>query len=565
MPAFRLILFVLLSAQVVLAQEPTPEQDQEPPQAVEPQELPPEIAAGFDARMAEIAAQKEAVKQLAKRLEKSEGLIAAVLGARMDAVWNRMFDDTVKLAEHVVAERDEGFEVSAIVDDLTEDLRVFPEQATTAMERLRANVVFPSADLEPYEYVIADQKLLSATRKVDSILGSLITYLAIVDTLGLDKAVQRNYLVDVLEDSAANRSVFLQLALEDVAVMRAAVTALPGDAAAISRAAVTEARVQIASQSLQEMVGLMVRMGLGVSQYRKQVLTATGELTADVLDVGVIAGLVKEWSVLLAKLAVTKGPHLLFRLIIVVLILFLFSRLSRVVQRLTDKALTTSKIRLSALLREMIVATARNLVVVLGILIALSQIGVSLGPLLAGLGIAGFIIGFALQDTLSNFASGMLILIYRPFDVGDFVEAGGVMGTVNHMSIVNTTFKTIDNQVLIVPNNMVWSSVITNVTAQRTRRVDLKITVSYGDDLNKVEQVLSSIIESHDAVLDEPAPVIKLHELGESGVMIVVRPWVKTADYWPTYWDLLRTIKDRFDAEGITIPFPQHDVHVVKT
>jgi small conductance mechanosensitive channel len=159
----------------------------------------------------------------------------------------------------------------------------------------------------------------------------------------------------------------------------------------------------------------------------------------------------------------------------------------------------------------------------------------------------------------------MLILIYRPFDVGDFVEAGGVMGTVNNMSIVNTTFKTIDNQVLIVPNNMIWSSVITNVTAQRTRRIDLKITVSYSDDLDKVEQVLNSIVEEHDAVLDKPAPVIRLHELGESGVMFVVRPWVRTENYWPTYWDLMRTVKDRFDAEGITIPFPQHDVHVVKT
>jgi small conductance mechanosensitive channel len=313
------------------------------------------------------------------------------------------------------------------------------------------------------------------------------------------------------------------------------------------------------------MIALMVKMKLGVSQYRQQVLVATGELTADVLDVGVVAGLIKEWTRLLAKLAVTKGPQLVFQLIIVFMILFVFGRLSRVVQRLAQKALASSKIRLSALLSEMAVATARNLVIVLGVLIALSQIGVSLGPLLAGLGIAGFIIGFALQGTLSNFASGMLILIYRPFDVGDFVEAGGVMGTVSHMSIVNTTFKTIDNQLLIVPNNMVWSSVITNVTAQRTRRVDLKITVSYGDDLNKVEQVLNSIIDSHDAVLDEPAPVIKLHELGESGVMFVVRPWVKTEDYWPTYWDLLRSIKDRFDEEGITHPFPQHDVHVVKS
>jgi len=563
MPAFRLILLVLFSAQVVLAQEPEPEQDQEP--AVVPQELPAKIAAGFNERLTKIALQKISYHQLAERLDESEGLMANVLGARVDAVWTEIFSDTITLARDASAKHEEGFEVTAIIDELADDLQVIPGQAIDAMKRLRANVSFPTADLEPYEFVIADQKLLQATQKVDSVFGTLITYLDISDTLELDKAVERDSLVEGLEDSAANRSYFLQLTLDDVVIMRAAAAALPGDAAVIARLAVMEARVQVASRSLQAIIALMVRMDLQVSQYRQQVLIATGELTADVLHVGVIAGLIKEWSTLLAKLAVTKGPQLVFQLIIVVLILFLFSRLSRVVHRLTDKALTTSKIRLSALLREMIVATARNLVVILGVLIALSQLGVSLGPLLAGLGIAGFIIGFALQDTLSNFASGMLILIYRPFDVGDFVEAGGVRGTVSHMSIVNTTFKTIDNQVLVVPNNMIWSSVITNVTAQRTRRVDLEFTVSYSDDLDKVEQVLNSVIESHDAVLDEPAPAVKLHELGDSGVMFVVRPWVKTEDYWPTYSDSLRAVRDRFDAVGITIPFPQHDVHVVKT
>jgi len=562
MPFFRLILPALL---LLLAAFSTYAQDPEQPAVAEPRELPPEIAAEFDARLDGIEAQKKAVARLAQQLEKTDGMIADVLGLRMDAVWTQMFDDTVTLARDVVAKRADGFEVTGIVENLTEDLRAFPERAAETMERLRTKVVFPAADLDSAKFVIADQRLLQATLKVDAVYGSLITYIEIADTLGLDGSAEHDYVIDVLENSAANRSVFLQVALEDVAVLRAAAAALPGDASVASLAAAFEARIKIASRALQQMINLMSRMELETSQYRKQVLKVTGELTADVLDIGVIAGLLADWSAFMAELAVTKGPQLLFQLVIVFAILFLFSRLSRVVQRLVDKGLKSSKFRLSALLREMIVATARNFVVLLGILIALSQLGVSLGPLLAGLGVAGFIIGFALQDTLSNFASGMFILMYRPFDVGDFVEAGGVMGTVSHMSIVNTTFKTIDNQVLVVPNNMIWSSVITNVTAQRTRRIDLKFTVSYSDDLDKVEQVLGSIVAEHDAVLDESAPVIKLHELGDSGVMFVVRPWVRTENYWPTYWDLTRTVKDRFDAEGITFPFPQHDVHVVKT
>ncbi len=562
MPAFRLLLPALL---LLLAAFSTYAQDPEQPAVAEPRELPAEDVAEFDARLAEIEAQKKIVARLSKQFESSEGLIADIIGARMDVVWTAMFDDTVSLARDVSARRDEGFEVDDIAADLATDLQVFPEQAAEAIERLRDDLVLPTGDMAPAEYVVRDQQLLQSTQKVDAIFSSLITYTSIATSLGLDAAEEQSFLIERLEENAANRSIFLGLAVEGVDTMRAAAAALPSNEAVLSRLATAEARVQVASRALLNVVALMDDVGLETSQYHQRLLMATGELTAEVLDVGVMAGLISEWTVLLAELAATKGPQLLFQLIIIVLILFGFSRLAGFAQTLARKALNSSKVRLSALLNDMIVATVRNLVVILGILIALSQVGVSLGPLLAGLGIAGFIIGFALQDTLSNFASGMLILIYRPFDVGDFVEAGGVMGTVSHMSIVNTTFKTIDNQVLTVPNNMIWSSVITNVTAQRTRRVDLKITVSYNDDLDKVEQVLNSIVESHDAILDEPAPAIKLHELGDSGVLFVVRPWVKTEDYWPTYWDLLRTIKDRFDAAGITIPFPQHDVHVVKS
>ena len=198
----------------------------------------------------------------------------------------------------------------------------------------------------------------------------------------------------------------------------------------------------------------------------------------------------------------------------------------------------------------------------LGILIGLSQLGVSLGPLLAGLGIAGFIVGFALQDSLSNFASGLMILIYRPFDVGDTVDVNGAFGTVRHMSLVNTTVLTYDNQTLIVPNNQVWQNIIKNLTDQKIRRVDMTFGISYGDDVEKAERVLHQIVTSWDRTLKEPEPMIHLHELGDSSVNFVVRPWVKTEDYWDTYWYITRQVKLRFDAEGITIPFPQRDVHL---
>jgi small conductance mechanosensitive channel len=197
-----------------------------------------------------------------------------------------------------------------------------------------------------------------------------------------------------------------------------------------------------------------------------------------------------------------------------------------------------------------------------GLLIALSQLGISLGPLLAGLGVAGFIIGFALQDTLANFASGMMILLYKPYDVGDLVDVGGVFGKVNKMSLVSTTVLTLDNQTLVVPNKKIWGDVIKNVTAQDVRRVDMVFGISYSDDIPKAEKVLAAILQEHDQILDEPAPVVHLHELGDSSVNFVVRPWAKVDDYWDVYWYVTRAVKMRFDEEAISIPFPQRDVHI---
>ena len=243
-------------------------------------------------------------------------------------------------------------------------------------------------------------------------------------------------------------------------------------------------------------------------------------------------------------------------------ILLVFRLLSKLAQRLVERALRSSRVTLSQLLQRTLVSTTRNLVFILGLLIALSQLGISIGPVLAGLGVAGFILGFALQDSISNFFAGLMILMYRPFDEGDVVEVGGVSGTVSDMSLVSTTILTFDNQTLIVPNKSIWGDVIKNVTHQRTRRVDLVFAVSYSEDVSKAERVLRDVVSSHDKVLPDPEPTVRLHELDDSWMNFIVRPWVNTGDYWEVYWDITREVKMRFDAEGITIPLPQRDVHL---
>jgi small conductance mechanosensitive channel len=309
---------------------------------------------------------------------------------------------------------------------------------------------------------------------------------------------------------------------------------------------------------------MMESLGMDAAAYQEQVLGATGQITTDVFEVGVVTNLLVGWGQTLWNKMIEDGPNLLFKIFLFIVIVYGFRKLGDFVKTIVERTLEKSHLRISELLRRMIVSIVRNTIIIIGILIALSQIGISLGPLLAGLGVIGFVVGFALQDSLSNFAAGLMILMYRPFDVGDLIEAGGVSGKVSRMNLVNTTILTLDNQTIVVPNNKIWGDVVKNVTAQTMRRIDMVFGISYTDEIPKTERVLQEILESHEKVLDEPEPIVRLHELADSSVNFVVRPWVKKDDYWDVYWDITRAVKMRFDEEGISIPFPQRDVHVYK-
>lgn len=242
-----------------------------------------------------------------------------------------------------------------------------------------------------------------------------------------------------------------------------------------------------------------------------------------------------------------------------ILIAFLF--VGRIAEKASARAMRVSK-NTSHLMREFVSKSVRRVVLAFGIIFGLTALEINVGPVLAVVGAAGFVIAFALQDTLGNFASGIMILVYRPFDVGDVVDVAGVSGTVVTLNIVSTTIKTFDNKIMIVPNNSVWQNVITNATGSTTRRVDLVFGIGYQDDIDAAQRVLEEVVRDHPKTLDDPAPTICVNELGDSSVNFICRPWVKTADYWPVYWDLTRTVKKRFDEKGISIPFPQRDVHV---
>lgn len=244
------------------------------------------------------------------------------------------------------------------------------------------------------------------------------------------------------------------------------------------------------------------------------------------------------------------------------ILIFFFGRIiARIVSNITGKAMTKAKVD------ETLVRFAKNMTYValmaFVILAALEKIGVETTSFAAIIAAAGLAIGLSLQGTLGNFAAGVMLIIFRPFKVGDFVEAGGSTGVIEEIQIFSTKMKSADNKEITIPNGQIIGSTIVNYSAKETRRIDLIIGVGYNDDLKKVRSVLEDILKSEPRILADPEPTIGLLELGDSSVNFAVRPWVKSGDYWPTLFAVQEEIKLRFDKEDITIPFPQRDLHIV--
>ncbi|MFC3120990.1 mechanosensitive ion channel family protein [Agaribacter flavus] len=223
-----------------------------------------------------------------------------------------------------------------------------------------------------------------------------------------------------------------------------------------------------------------------------------------------------------------------------------------------------SKAKYDDMLVDFLKAIVNAVLMLFVIIAALNQLGIDTSSLVAILAAAGLAIGLSLQGSLSNFAAGVMLLVFRPFKAGDFVEAGGAMGVIKNISIFTTTMNSPDNKLIIVPNGSIYSGNITNFSAMDTRRVDMVFGIGYDDDLKKAKEILTEMVGADDRILQDPAPQVALSELGDSSVNFVVRPWVNSADFWAVKFDFTEAVKLRFDAEGISIPYPQMDVHVHK-
>ena len=543
----------------------TPGEDAGPGAAAEaPAEPTPQDE--IHALLAEFARLGSEIRASLQKMESLDGEERAAVSYQVRERWTEAMRLAHELAARLAATEADGLAVGALRQQVEDALG----QVSKALPRLIERGELRLAELRKEREVATGEEQARIDSGIEKFLEDRATldrqyleHLADLETLGLDARAARDDLASRLRSRAEDFSGRLRLAAEALASAREREAAVPQDAARTEAVRVAKARLDRTAGSLKQTLDIMSSLDLDTARYQRSLIESTGEISSAIFDREVAAGLFQQWREQFQAWARSNAPTLALRLFLVALVLLLTGLAARVVRHVVERGVNASRTRMTQLARTMVINISGRVVWILGGLVAVSQLGVEVGPLLAGLGVAGFIIGFALQDTLGNFAAGAMLLIYRPYDVGHVVEvAGGVFGSVSKQTLVSTTILTFDNQTLVIPNSKIWGDVIKNVSAQETRRVDMTFGVSYGDDIRRAEQIFQAIVKEHPKVLAEPAPIVRVHELGDSSVNFIVRPWAKSQDYWDVYWDVTREVKLRLDREGISIPFPQRDVHL---
>ena len=548
-----------LAAATVSAQEPAPEAD-----APADSEPPAEPAPPAPHRLSvEAADLKRRLEALSSRRDDFAALIAAAtdeedrLGLE-EQNWRRQLDvhaTIVSLVENVLrrekaeieAEADRKALVRLFRDGYREYLAILEWRTSKADEaRSRRSEGSGGSRVELEKAVSAQEERLQTIHRVS------LEAIQLMERLDMDVSQKR----EEAERRVLSRAETLAGRLRVAAEERDNLGDGPEDAEA---AAALGERIDRITDDLTATTGLLASLDLETAPYQQLLIRVTGEVTPGIFDLRVLRGLFQDWREQTGAQIRAKGAGWLARAFVFVLIIAVFRFLAAVARRLVQHSVASSR-TMSILLRDTLVSWSSRAVNLAGLLVAVSSLGVEIGPLLAGLGIAGFIVGFALQDSLSNFAAGAMILAYRPFDVGDVIEAAGVGGKVQRMSLVSTTIHTFDNQTLILPNTKIWGDVIRNVTDQHTRRIDLEFRIGLDEDIDKAEAVLRDELSKHEEILPEPSPIVAVNGIGEWSIDLAVRPWVRTEDYWRVRWALFRDIKQRLDREGLRTPVPR--VHV---
>lgn len=408
-------------------------------------------------------------------------------------------------------------------------------------------------DLTGIDLVEFEQEMAANAVWVQKLFRAKLRAVQEMDALGLSIENHRENLISRLESLGFNLVGRLQLVDSATKAIKIGSGGDPLSAELNARFRALSIRRDSVVATLSSTVKMMGELGIETTEYR-QLLLETGEVTTDLFDPAIVLRILeKEVANLLVWIKDNTGAFFT-KTIVFLAIIFAFRLIARVANYMIRRSFDIQQVEVSKLMQDMLLSLSSKGIMFLGLLVALSQLGLEITALLTGLGIAGFIVGFALQDSLANFVAGVMILGYRPFDVGDVIEAGTVSGRVSRMSMASTTILTFDNQTLIVPNNKIWGDVIKNITLQQDRKIDLEFNIGLDQDIEQVKQIIVQVLNEVEEILEEPEPSIEFNELTPYSMVFVVRPWVKKEDYWTIRWQLLKDIKEALNKNGVIIP-----------
>jgi small conductance mechanosensitive channel len=517
-------------------------------QVLSPQEALADLSGQSSSELDAIRAE---ISGLEREVERSTGEVQALALSRLDlrrterrALMHRLVGAILTAEEDSLDAGDLRAVVERYMPDQASELRaeigrLQQEEQRTRGRRDRASVG---------EQVSLEQQLDILSGRESDALVAFAESAGQLESLAMEASAEGAFLESALETRGEQVSARLALSRE----LRRNLTNQTDPSGEQQR--VLDARVARATEALQVTAGLMDERGLETSAYRRLLIQATGNITEDILDADVALGLISGWMESIKDWFRQNAPSVAFKLILFLLILLVTRTLARIAGRALERIL-----RLRAQSSELLLRTAVSLVIggitAVGVLLALSQIGVEVGPLLAGLGVVGFIVGFALQGTLANLASGLLILFYRPFDVGDTVSAGGVTGQVLNMTLTATTLQSPDFIVLTVPNGKIWGGVIENKTANTYRAVLANFLVDPREDIEMVLRLLLEVTAENESVLQDPAPSATLVGITEKGLNVRFRATVPKDGYLNHVDSVLRDVKRRLDAAGVAFAY----------
>jgi len=401
--------------------------------------------------------------------------------------------------------------------------------------------------------------------KLDDLLTAKINTLTTADSLGLSTGEEWDRLERILANRAENLVGRLQIAVNErnrlqTKIKDAERAGAPEADMSADRTGLLYAnrRVEGIAKSLGRKVDLLAKRGVNVTQYRQFIIQTTGKVTENVLDPRVLVGLVHDFLKDSWKWIKKNAPEFLVKVLIILAFIFSFRLGFRLGWRL---ARLLGLAKLSRLMADLVNRMIYPFANILGLIARLWFLGVNPTTLLAGVGVAGIIIGLALQESLSNLAAGFFILLTRPYDVDDIITvSNGVIGTVRAMGLANTTVVTFDNRRLLVPNRKIWGEVIENRSAEAVRRVEIKVRIGYAEDVDRALEIIRDLLTNNERVLSKPEPLIFVSDLADSWIKIDVRPWTRNADWWPLLTELPRLVRLRFAEEGIEIPLPQTEI-----